>query len=214
MQQRLVDLFTNIAMIEVDQQYNTEATFAGGRIWSRPPAQEMWAKPLLGKEAAVVLFNRGGLVIGTTPEGADPPPPHCSDPESTLGKCTGCYVNDDRPWLSPCDDNATASTGAQTIAFRFADLPPTWLGLQEDADVESDGIRCELFDIFATAAKVRSKHRASSAESVSSGLCLIGLLERRAQGAPLGSFADGWSAVIPPHGVRFLKLGNCTTSTQ
>ena len=96
--------------------------------------------------------------------------------------------------------------------FRFADLPPTWLGLQEDADAESDGIRCERFDVFATAAKVCSKHRASSAESVSSGLCLIGLLERRAQGAPLGSFTDGWSAVIPPHGVRFLKLGNCTNA--
>jgi hypothetical protein len=106
MQQRLVDLFTNPDMLRVDQEYNSAAAFAGGRLWSRAPAQELWAKPLLDGEVAVVLFNRGGTVIGTTPNGSDPPPQHCSDPESAMGKCTGCYVTDDRPWLGascfPC----------------------------------------------------------------------------------------------------------------
>ena len=190
-------VFYNDDFITNRQDYNTKAAFAGGRLWSRSPAQELWAKPILKSEAGVVVFNRGGYVIGTTPEGSDPPPAHCSDPESTMGKCSGCYVTDDRPWLSPCDDNVTASTGTQTIRFEFADLPAEWLGLAASLDdgrkmLESGGrsigaaagagVSCEVFDIFDTAVAGKS----------------------------LGTFKGGWSAMIPPHGVRFLRVGNCT----
>jgi len=127
MQPRLVELLSNRDMLEVDQLYDDDAQFAGGRLASWPPGRELWAKPLPDKRAAVVLFNRAGDVIGETPEGADPKPAHCTDPHSTMPPCRGCYVNDDRPWLAPCDDNATASTGAQTIALPQAALPRAWL---------------------------------------------------------------------------------------
>ena len=42
MQQRLVDLFVNKDMIQVDQQYHAGHAYAGGRIWSGPGGQEIW----------------------------------------------------------------------------------------------------------------------------------------------------------------------------
>ena len=186
MQQRLVELLTNKDMLLVNQQYQTDgAKFAGGRVGSSPPARELWAKPLPGKAAAVLLFNRGGVVIGTTPAGADAPPAHCTDPESTLPPCHGCFVNDDRPWLAPCDDNVTASTGAQKLSFSTDQLPRAWLA-SSAADAAGDGDRaakaleCDVFDIFATPNKVKK----------------------------LGRFLS-WSALVPPHGSRFLRLSNC-----
>lgn len=181
MQQRLIELLTNPVMIEVDQEYSTAAGFAGGRIASKPQAQELWAKPLPNLTVAVVLFNRGGTVIGTTPAGADPPPPHCSDPTKPL--CTGCFVNDDRPWLAPCDDNATASTGAQVLSFSLEQIPRKWLTAgRQAAGGTGAQISCDIFDIFATAK----------------------------QGKDLGRIKGKWSATVPPHGVRFLRLSNCS----
>lgn len=147
--------------------------------------QQVWAKPLADPpgSAAVVLFNRGGTVIGVQPEGAPPLPPHCSD--STHTPCLGCYLDADQPWTAPCDDNATASAGEQTVEVLFSGLPPSWLGLAGEAEASSDttDISCDVFDVFATAKT----------------------------GKALGRFTNRWSAVIPPHGVRFLRLSKCST---
>lgn len=75
------------------------------------------------------MFNRAGTVVGEIPDGEPPRPPHCTDPRSTLGPCTGCFLDSDKPVLAPCDDNVTASTGAQKIEVEFARLPPAWIGL-------------------------------------------------------------------------------------
>lgn len=129
MQQRLVDLLVNPEMVRVNQQYSASAAFAGGRIWTLPGGKELWAKPLEGGSAAVVLFNRGGHT-----------PP--------------CSVN--AAIEAPCDDDPSLPDywGAQTVAMRFGDLPSTWLFSDEPvfhatglADVE-----CDVFDVFATAA--------------------------------------------------------------
>ena len=55
MQKRLVSLVMNPDMLTADQYYSTEHAFAGGRIATSPPARELWAKPLAGHTAAVVL---------------------------------------------------------------------------------------------------------------------------------------------------------------
>lgn len=181
MQQRLVQLLTNPEMLRINQEYQTDgASFAGGRLATWPVGRELWAKPLPGRAAAVVLFNRAGTVFGVTPSGADPKPPHCSDPNSTLAPCHGCFVNDDRPWLSPCDDDAAASIGAQKVTFHTDQLPRDWLVLDENATVPGSPLVCDIFDIFDTAAA----------------------------GKTLGRFST-WSAVVPPHGVRFIKLTGC-----
>ena len=168
-------------MIEINQYYSTEHAFAGGRLATFPPARELWAKPL-HNGAAVVLFNRGGIAIGQRVAGAPPLPPHCNDPESTLPPCTGCFSQGDQPWTAPCDDNATASSGAQTLTLSTDQLPREWLtsSMQQAREVGAPLV-CDVYDIFAAAAK----------------------------GAPLGRFSE-WSATVPPHGVRFLRLANCS----
>ena len=191
MQERLVDLLTNRDMLAVNQGYSTAASFAGGRVWSGPPHLEIWAKPLPGHQVGVGLFNRGGTVIGTIPNGSTfypPLPPHCNDPNSTLDACTGCFVDDDKPWLAPCDDNATASTGAQPMRLEFSQLPRTWFIDNPRADVgkEPGPLTCDVYDVFATTKR----------------------------GAVLGRFRNGWSTAptspVPPHGIRFLRVGNCS----
>ena len=49
--------------------------------------------------------------------------------------------------LAPCDDNTTASTGAQKIALDFDRLPAAWIGLPAHGQ---GAITCEIYDIFAT----------------------------------------------------------------
>lgn len=184
MQKRLVELLTNPDMLAVDQQYSSAAGFAGGRIATQSNARELWAKPLPNHSVAVVLFNRAGTVIGEFPaKGVDPnyKPKHCDDP--TQPPCTGCYINDDRMWLAPCDDNVTASSGAQTLSFDLDKIPRDWLISSSDPATSTGGgsLSCEAFDIFDTA------HRGKS----------------------LGTIRGTWSAVVPPHGVKFLRLSNC-----
>eukprot|EP01050_Picozoa_sp_SAG11_P006851 SAG11_NODE_551_length_8587_cov_6.916951_3_plen_172_part_00 len=167
-------------VLAVDQDYEIEFAFAGGRIASEPTAKELWAKPLPNRTAAVVLFNRAGMAIGQAVEGGPPTQPHCTDPESTLPPCTGCNLHGDQPWTAPCDDNITASSGAQTLTLSLTQLPRAWLTATIDVAV---GLECDVFDIFATAGK----------------------------GAAMGRTSGGeWSAMVPPHGVRFLKLSNCS----
>ena len=188
MQQRLVDLLTNPDMIAVNQQYDATAKFAGGRIASFAPGKEVWAKPLAASGVvAVVLMNRGGVAIGERVADAGPLPKKCKD--SPLA-CTGCQLPGDQPWLAPCDDNVTASTGAQTIELDIARMiPAAWLTEKMSGSGESErdsessvaaAVQCDVFDIFATPHK----------------------------GKALGRFAT-WSAMVPPHGVRFLRLSNC-----
>lgn len=183
MQQRLVDLFLNKDMIQVDQQYHAGHAYAGGRIWSAPGGKEVWAKPLVTPpdSVAVVVVNKAGVAKGVVVEGT-PLPPHCHDPNSTLGPCLGCFVNAHAD--SPCNDNVTASVGAQAITLPFSAVPAAWLGLAEAEAGSAGGATCDVFDIFATNNK----------------------------GASLGSFTGSWSAVIPPHGSRFLRLSNCKVS--
>ena len=54
-------------MIAINQQYSENAAYAGGRIKSVFPAQELWAKPLVVPKdgVAVVLFHHpeyGGVL--------------------------------------------------------------------------------------------------------------------------------------------------------
>eukprot|EP01046_Picozoa_sp_COSAG06_P017400 COSAG06_NODE_1181_length_10363_cov_10.391563_4_plen_204_part_00 len=93
---------------------------------------------------------------------------------------------------APCDDWASAANltahGAQAIELAFDSLPRAWLlGAGAADDEESSGgtqaLRCAVFDIFATPRV----------------------------GKALGSFTGSFvSSSIPPHGVTFLKLSNCT----
>jgi hypothetical protein len=177
----------------VNQQYSKAAAFAGGRIKSMYPASELWAKPLVTPKngAAIVLFNRGGLVLGETPEGASPLPPHCTDPKSPLPPCTGCFLDYDKPHLSPCNDNVTASTGAAEMVLDFADVPASWLGLA--STTASGAIACDVYDIY--------------------GCPQAGCTtEGAAKGAALGRFKGQWSATVPPHGSRFLRLSGCSSA--
>ena len=98
---------------------------------------------------------------------------------------------------APCDDWASAANlttyGAQSIELAFDSLPRAWLlprgrgaGYDEDrAGSSTHALRCVVFDIFATPR--------------------VG----KALGTFTGSFV---SSPIPPHGVKFLKLSNCTSS--
>eukprot|EP00039_Didymoeca_costata_P021632 m.345013 g.345013 ORF g.345013 m.345013 type:complete len:671 (+) comp25672_c0_seq1:63-2075(+) len=181
MQPRLVDLMLNADMLDANSQYNQKFNFAGGRVWSGPLYKEVWAKPLVSpaNSVAAVLFNRGGYVIGQIPSG-ESFPPHCSDPNSQLGPCVGCFVDYDKPWLSPCDDNTTASTGMQSIELQFSLINASWLGLEHS----QEAIQCHVYDIFATPQK----------------------------GEDLGVYTNSFQANIPPHGVRFVRLSNCSTA--
>ena len=85
--------------------------------------------------------------MGTTPAGNAPLPPFCSDEASPNFPCVGCFIDDDKPWLAPCDDNATASSGAQQVGLDFARLPSEWLALPAGVNIS-----CEVFDIFSSAA--------------------------------------------------------------
>jgi hypothetical protein len=199
MQERLVGLLLNQDMLNVNQQYSEAEAFAGGRIKSVYPASELWAKPLVKPKngAAVVLFNRGGMVLGVTPPSTSSPlPPHCTDPHSTLPPCTGCFVDADKPQLSPCNDNVTASTGAVEIVLDFNDLPASWLGLSaHPTSAESKGASgttaCDVYDIY--------------------GCPQTGCTtEGAAKGVALGRFTGSWSATVPPHGSRFLRVSGCS----
>ena len=85
--------------------------------------------------------------------------------------------------LSPCDDNVTASHGTQTLTLDLDLIPRSWLGLSPSS---AGVVSCEVFDILATA------H--------------VGKALGRQDG-------DGWSAVVPPHGVRFLRVSDCHLKT-
>eukprot|EP01051_Picozoa_sp_SAG22_P013022 SAG22_NODE_1414_length_4475_cov_10.897395_2_plen_147_part_00 len=116
-----------------------------------------------------------------------------------------------RPWLAPCDDNETASTGAQPMKLTLDQLPKAWLvgggqqqrqqqqqqqqrrrrpaaaggGVGEDEPAEAAtaaGLECEFFDIFG-------------GDSPHTGKAL----------GRLSAFA----ATVPPHGVKFLRLSDC-----
>ena len=123
-------------MLAINGLHRAIAANAGGRLWTNPEGQELWGKPLAAPAdgLALALFNRAGTVIGVVPDGSSPLPPHCSDPNSTLGPCMGCFGDYDKLQLSPCDDNVTASSGAQTIVVglvgHFDALPPRWIGLE------------------------------------------------------------------------------------
>lgn len=162
-------------LLAVNSYYSQQEKFAGGRIWSGPPGKEMWGKPLEPGTAAVVLLNRGGLASGNRVNG----------PASNDG-LDGCFDMHGRSdaILAPCDDNVTASSGAQVIALNLSAIPRAWLGLSlQDRDGGGGTVSCELFDILATANAGKS-------------------LGRRKGSA--------FAPVVPPHGVRFVRVSNCT----
>ena len=164
MQQRLLDILLNKDMLSVNQEYDTELAFAGDRIWTGAVGKELWAKPLPGKRVGAVLWNRNGTAVSTCPW------PHISDART-----------------APCDDNATASVGAQRLSLSFDVLPVEWLlasGAMEGRAGPA-AISCEVRDIF-------------SGKTGAAGLDL---------GRFSGAFDGG---VVPPHGSRFVLLSNCT----
>ena len=176
MQQRLVDLLTNPDLLAVNSAYNSVEKFAGGRIWSGPPGKEMWGKPLAAGSAAVVLVNRGGLASGVALGARNP----------YFAPYAGCFDLHGRSdaILAPCDDNATASWGAQSISLDLSRVPRSWLGLPPTA---KGVVSCDVFDVLATPKTGKSLGKQSG---------------------------DSWSVVIPPHGVRFLRLSGCTDSAS
>ena len=101
MQPRLLSLLLNKDMLAANSEYSATHAFAGGRLWSEPSGREVWAKPLKTAGAvAAVLFNRAGYVLGTPPPGSAPLPAFCADPGAPSYPCTGCFVDDDKPWRS------------------------------------------------------------------------------------------------------------------
>ena len=101
---------------------------------------------------------------------APPPWPHISDART-----------------APCDDNATASVGAQRLSLSFDVLPVEWLlasGAMEGRAGPA-AISCEVRDIFSG--------------------------KTGAEGLDLGRFSGAFDGgVVPPHGSRFVLLSNCT----
>ena len=177
MQQRLVGMLTNPDLLAVNSYYSQQEKFAGGRIWSGFPGKEIWGKPLSPGTAAVVLLNRGGLASGNRVNG-----PASND---GLDGCFDMHGHSDAI-LAPCDDNITASKGAQVIALNLSAIPRAWLGLSlQDGAGGGGAVTCEVFDILATA-KV---------------------------GASLGRHAgSAFAPVVPPHGVRFVRVSNYTAA--
>eukprot|EP01052_Picozoa_sp_SAG31_P035684 SAG31_NODE_4340_length_3340_cov_3.282012_5_plen_160_part_00 len=93
----------------------------------------------------------------------------------------------------PCNDYANATFGAQSMTLKFSSLAIRgWLGKQmvtglADGDT-AISVSCEVTDVYA--------HDGASAAS-------------------LGRFSGSWTdAAVPPHGVRFLIIGNCTTAAN
>eukprot|EP01047_Picozoa_sp_COSAG01_P036905 COSAG01_NODE_2902_length_6891_cov_3.810218_5_plen_388_part_00 len=160
MQQRLVDLMVNSAMLEVNQQY---AGFAGDRLWSNATGKELWAKPLPAGAVGAVLFNRNGTTAG------------CRNPKRALD--------------IPCDDDPVlVHEGSQTMELEFASLPRRWLGLDTRATEPPAAIICNVSDILPATA------------SNTSG---------PAHEKPLGIFKSKFTAVVPPHGVSFVRVSSC-----
>eukprot|EP01048_Picozoa_sp_COSAG05_P008775 COSAG05_NODE_686_length_7932_cov_3.338823_8_plen_631_part_00 len=158
MQQRLVDLMVNRAMLDVNQQY---AGFAGDRLWSNATGKELWAKPLPAGAVGAVMFNRNGSTAG------------CRNPSK-------------RALDIPCDDDPVlVHEGAQIMELEFASLPRHWLGL--DAQPRA-AIICNISDIFPATV------------SNASG---------PAHDKPLGRFTGKFTAVVPPHGVSFVRVSSC-----
>ena len=190
MQDRLVQLVANKDVIAVDQFYSTTEQHAGGRLLSWPVGKELWGKPLQPGVAAVVLLNRYGTAVGnfmnpSLPDGGIPP---------AFAPFPGCYITEPHDSLaSPCDTNATRSSGEQEMVLNYSAVPRSWLGLHAAPAPTSAGtagpatISCDVFDIYATASA----------------------------GASLGTHANGmWTAAVPAHGVRFLRLENCTENVD
>lgn len=164
MQQRLVDLMTNRAMLEVNQLY---AGFAGDRIWSNATGKELWAKPLPGSAVGAVLFNRNGST-------------------------GGCHIQ--ATIDAPCDDDPSlVDAGQQEMELAFASLPSQWLGITTPPAELQGAISCNISDIFpATASNASGPTHEKD----------------------LGRFTGRFKAVVPPHGVAFVRVSGCTHSVR
>ena len=175
MQQRLVDMMTNKAMLAVNQQYSTEHRFAGDRLWSNATGREVWGKPMVDPPGAVgvVLFNRNG----------------------TTAKA-GCNSRDPskRVIQTPCDDDPVlVKAYSQEIELPFAALPQAWLGLGDASDQPAATLRCNVSDIFP----------ASATNATGPG-----------HEQDLGAFSEKFTALVSPHGVRFLRVFGCQKQQQ
>ena len=117
--------------------------------------------------------------------------PHCSDPESTLGPCVGCFIDQDKSALAPCNDNVTSTTPPIKMTLAFSDISPSWLGLMTRTPI-GQKVACDVFDVYGCPA---------------AGCGTDGA----AKGVALGRFTESWSAMVPSHGVRFLRLSGCSS---
>jgi hypothetical protein len=183
-QPRILNLFLNRDMLRVNQQYNRG--FAGDRVWTGPYSQEVWAKPLTNASVAVVLFNRDG----------DP----CTSEAkfNPWHRNVSCGSNGFRcsvaePIDSPCTDAPHLSVGAQNMTLDYAVINASWFGLGNAQVGEPNKlIVCDVYDVFTASTQPKAQ-----------------------AGHTLGRFASRtWSAVVPPHGSRFLILSNCVAQGE
>jgi hypothetical protein len=104
----------------------------------------------------------------------------------TTSTCNALHIGQMGSLQIPCDDNVTESSGAQDLTLDFDVLPAHWLLGQAHSSESGGGISCEVRDIFSG--------------------------ETGKVGSDLGRFVGAFHAKeVPPHGSRFLLLGNCTS---
>lgn len=145
MQQRVLNMLINPDMLAIDQAYHGSA---GDRMWTGAVGKELWAKPLGGSSAAVVLLNRAGYT-------------------------SSCQISNGSSLAAPCDDNATESSGAQPVPLMLTALPPAWLGLpalsgasvpaSASALASSAAIECDAVDVFGSVGSSTALGQVSSA---------------------------------------------------
>jgi hypothetical protein len=163
----------------------------------------------------VVLLNRFGAAIGNFEH---PDKPHGGIPEA-FAPYPGCFITDERTShgesASPCDDNATATSGAQQMTLDFSVLPRSWLGLPEQRPSKSAPSRGgdSKGGRGGEEASSSSNNETNAMETMVISCDVYDILATPGLGAALGRYSGGWSAMVPPHGVKFLRLGNCTRTT-
>ena len=115
------------------------------------------------------------------------------------------------PQLSPCDDNTTASTGAQTLTLDLTQIPREWLLGSESED------RCDLPHLILTNLTQSSPNpRGRAPTEVADGSAseavmtceVFDIFATPNKGKGLGALSE-YSATIPPRNRTSNPLTSC-----